>query len=334
MDCCASGKPAEIYHGCYVPYKKYVILRPVNLGSAMQARYMLGASWALVAYFISALNDFLGKDTGRLGGGEVLFFRFLFATLAFLPVLLVKGREMFRTSHIKTHALRGAFFAIAMLPWSYGLIDLPLPLMTAIGFSTPLFTVSLAYFVLKEPVGKHRVIATLIGFVGILIGAGFSMKGANGIVGLALLATFLFSSLDIINKRLLNVDEPLISMLFFSSLFGTLTLVVPMTVTAAVSSQGWVMPTLGEFAKLGVLGVGSNLILFCLLKAFKSCDVSALQPLRYFEFIFSCFFSIVFLGQWPTASVLWGMALLVPATFYLGRHELRLERSRVSLNNA
>ena len=161
--------------------------------------------------------------------------------------------------------------------------------------------------------------ATLIGFVGIMVSTGFAYKGVNGVVGLALLATLLFAVLDIVNKRLLTLNEGIEPMMFFSALWTTL-LMLPFVI------YQWQTPTWSDLGLLAILGLGANGLLGCLLKASASCDLSALQPLRYTEFIFSCLLSILVFGQWPTIEVLLGISLIIPATLYLSHHELKLEK--------
>lgn len=290
----------------------------------MQNRYLLGVFWSLSAWLISALNDvvfkFLGND---LNSNNVLFFRFLFSTLFLLP-LVIKNPQRFATRHLVTHGVRGGLFALAMLPWGYVLIKLPLPLVTTIGFTTPLFITIMAQFVLKESVGWRRLVATLIGFVGIVVSTGVAYKGINIAVGLALLATFLFAVLDIVNKKLLTINEGIEPMMFFSAL-GTTLFMLPFAI------YQWQTPTWSELGWIAVLGLGANGLLACLLKASSCCDLSALQPLRYSEFVFSCTLSILVFGQWPTIDVLLGISLIIPAALYLSHHEIKLEKRSPSL---
>src|SRR3546814_15484069 len=50
-----------------------------------------------------------------------------------------------------------------------GIVALPLDQATAIGFSAPLIATLLSAVFLKEKVGRHRWLATMIGFLGVLI---------------------------------------------------------------------------------------------------------------------------------------------------------------------
>ena len=291
--------------------------------------FSIGVFWSLIACLMSAFNDMLSKAMGlSLGGGETLFFRFFFGTLAFIPFILLKKDEVLKTPHAKIHALRGGLFALAMIPWSYGLIDLPLPLVTTISFSTPLFVVVLAGLFLKENVGLPRIIATALGFIGIMVSSGFSMAGANHFVTLlALSATVLFAALDIINKRLLNIQEGLLPLMFYSSFFAAL-------FTLPLLFFQWTTPSLYEIGALAILGICANALLWCLLKAFEAYEISALQPFRYFEFLFSCVLSIYFFSEWPTSYIIFGFFCIVPATLYLSYHELNLDKDKDKNTNA
>lgn len=286
----------------------------------MRRGYTVGIFWSLVGSLISALNDLIGKWMGlSLGGEQVLFYRFFFGALVLLPFLLLKGPHVLVTRNMKTHALRGGLFALAMLPWSYGLIDLPLPLVTAISFTTPLFVVALAKIFLKEQVGWLRGAATLVGFLGVCLSCGFSLKGVNPMVFLAIVATILFASLDIINKFLVGRDEGFFPMIFYSSLFASL-FVLPLFVFKFAA------PSWHDVVVLGLLGCGANAFLFCLLKSFEAYEISALQPFRYVEFLFSSVISVVVFNQWPSMNVLAGICLIVPAVLYLSYHEMALSK--------
>jgi S-adenosylmethionine uptake transporter len=291
----------------------------------MKTGYLRGVLWILVMCFVSASNDMICKLSGvRLSGVSVLFFRFLWSSILLLPWVMARPKQ-FATQHLKIHAVRGGLFAIAMLPWCYGLIALPMPLVTAISFTTPLFVTILAQIFLKESVGWHRLSATLLGFIGIIVSVGLdtSLFHMNSLVWLALVATFLFAVLDVVNKRLLVVQEGIWPMVFFSSIWTTV-------FTFPLVILNWQTPTISEMMILALLGGGGNLLLWALLKASDSCDLSALQPFRYVEFLFSCALSIIVFHQWPDTNVLIGMAFLVPSTLYLSHHELRLERRSIS----
>ena len=288
--------------------------------------YVRSVSWSLLAFFISALNDTIVKLSGlSLPGINVLFFRFFFSALTLLPFVLFNPSG-FKTNHLKIHSLRGFLFTMGMIPWCYGLIQLPLPLVTVISFTTSLFVILLAAIFLRESVGWQRWAATFFGFLGIIVSVGYAPLPSSSwtFVILALLATLLFASLDILNKRLLVLKESMLSMIFFSAVFTTL-------FVSPLAFYSWVTPDLKDLGLLFVLGLGANGFLGCLLRASSVYDVSGLQTLRYSELLFSSLLSIIFFHTWPSLSLCFGAFLIIPATFYLGRHELSLEKKQKAI---
>jgi len=279
--------------------------------------YLKGVMWFVMVSLVSASNDALIKYLGlRLSGIEVAFFRFFFSCITLLPFMFKEGVTGFRTAHLGVHGVRAVFLFLAIAPWCYGVIYMPLPLVTTISFTTPLFTLLLAHLFLKEHVGAHRIVATCFGFLGIVISTGSFSFHLHWSVWLLLLSTLLFASLDILNKKLLVESESLLKMLFFSAL-GTTVISLPFAVL------DWQMPDARELLILCCLGVGANLILYCLLKAFQYADLSALQPFRYVELVLATLFGVAFFGQWPSVSTLLGAALIIPSTLYIVHQEMR-----------
>jgi len=287
-----------------------------------QKGYRQGLFWALLVCLISCLNDVMVKLAGsRLDPAQVAFFRFFFSTLTLLPFMVPLGKKAFQTTHLNVHAIRSLLLFLAVAPWCYGVIALPLTLATTISFTTPLFVLVLAAIFLKESVGWQRALATFAGFLGILVSFHPTLEGFNLMALVLVASTLMFATLDIINKKLLIADEGMLSMLFYSAL-GTAILAAPL------AFWHWQTPTVYELFCLITLGGGANLILFCLLKAFAATDVSALQPVRYVELLFSVFFGLVLFREIPTWSTLIGAAIIIPATLYIAYVETHQRRAR------
>lgn len=277
---------------------------------------------------VSALNDALIKLVGeRLPGIQVAFLRFLFSFLVLLPFVFQQKKTFWQTKYWKIHGLRSLFLFLALAPWCYGVIQLPLSLVTTISFTTPLFVLCLSKFFLKEELGSQRIMATILGFLGILISVEAVQFSWDSAALLLILSTVLFASLDVMNKKLLIKNESLLSMLFFSAL-GTTLLGFPFAVPV------WMPLTLEECLLMACLGVGANLILYCLLKAFQYAELSSLQPMRYVELLISSAMGVLLFAEWPKASTLWGSALIIPATLYITRFEVRRQQKKIKHREA
>lgn len=287
--------------------------------------YLQGIFWMIVVCCISNSNDILIKYVGtRLSGAEIAFFRFFFSTLVLLPFMAYQGKGAFVTRYPKAHCIRAILLMLAMAPWCYGVVNLPLTLATTLSLTTPFFILPLAKIFLKEQVGWQRWGATLLGFTGIMIALHPSGDGFNLMALSLVMATVMFATLDIINKKLLTKDETLLSMLFYSALGTAILGLVPALFT-------WQTPTASELFFLLLLGGGASGILFCLLKAISATDVSALQPFRYAELVLSCIFGLIVFQEIPTWSTLLGALVIIPSTLYITLHETKIQAKKAHL---
>ncbi len=283
--------------------------------------YLQGIFWMLVVCFISNFNDIFTKHLGTLSGAEVAFFRFFFSTLVLLPFMAAKGKAAFVTRYPGAQCIRALLLILALTPWCYGVAALPLTLATTLSFTVPFFVLPLAKIFLKEQVGWQRWFATLVGFTGIVVAVHPTEGSFNPMVLALILSSVMFATLDIINKKLLTEDETLLSMLFYSAMGTAVLGFIPALLT-------WQTPTLQELFFLALLGAGGSAILFCLLKAYRATDVSALAPFKYVELVLSGLFGFIIFQEFPTTSTLLGAAIIIPSTLYITIFETRQQRTR------
>ena len=280
--------------------------------------YAQGVFWIILVSLISNMNDIIMRLTGdRLPSMEIAFFRFFFATLTLLPVMLSKGAEAFKTSRPILHTVRAILGFGAVALWCYGVGEVPLAVVSTIALTVPLFVLPMASLFLKEYVGWQRTVATLAGFIGvlfILLPTGFNLNTLQiGVLGL-LSAAILFAVSDIFNKVMLRTETSLTLLFYFA--VGT-------TIVGAVPAyMVWVTPTVSELIYLFALGAGGNLILYCLLKAFSATDISALAPYRYVELIFATSFGFIFFNDTILLNTWIGIAIIVPSTLAVAYYEI------------
>ena len=282
-----------------------------------QNSFFKGVFWMLGMCLTSSINDVIVKKTGLDGGHlkdiNILFFRFLFASITLLPFFIFYfDKNSYKKMYI--HIIRGGLFSLAMLPWCYSLIKLPIPLVISVGYLTPIFATILASTILKEKFSVARWVSAILGFLGIAVSVNFSFTGANASIFVALIATFIFAILDIVNKKLMGQKANLVSTMFMPTVWSCIWL-LPLVLL------NWQTPTTYEAGMLFVLGLGSNIMFLCLLKALGAYEMSALQPFKYSESVFSCIASFICFNQLPSINVLLGLGLIIPSALYLTFHE-------------
>mmetsp|Transcript_4361 Transcript_4361/g.9872 ORF Transcript_4361/g.9872 Transcript_4361/m.9872 type:complete len:152 (+) Transcript_4361:6362-6817(+) len=140
----------------------------------------------------------------------------------------------------------------------------------------------MAYIFLKEDVSNRLWLVSIAGLVGIIIACNPRYLGFNTNILLLVLSSILMASLDIVNKKYV-IRESILGMMFYSSLITTMVSLIPVYIYWTT----WQMPTLNNLFFLLILGLGSNLVLFLLLRSFRILKVSILAPFRYLELFFS-----------------------------------------------
>ena len=223
--------------------------------------------------------------------------------------MLYQGVSSFKTCRPWLHLIRGGLLLIAISLWSYGIKTAPMITATLMSFTVPIFVLLLAPIFLPERVTWLMWMATCIGFGGIAI----ILQPEKTSLGHAHLsfvcATLAFSLLDIINKKYVT-QEPMLGMLFYATMVATIFLAFPALYLTHI-------PTKHDLKWLGILGVGSNLILYFLLKAFSLASASSLAPFRYLELLMSIGVCYVLFQEPPTSYSYLGAALIIPSTLLI-----------------
>jgi len=121
---------------------------------------------ASVQVMDSVIVRYLAEDIHPF---EILFFRNLFSLLVLAPLMAPAERTLAGKGLWLAHGSRAVLKLAAMTCAFFAIALLPLSVFTAIAFTTPLFATLGAVLLLGEPVRPSRLLALLVGFVGILI---------------------------------------------------------------------------------------------------------------------------------------------------------------------
>ncbi|MSO13306.1 DMT family transporter [Rickettsiales endosymbiont of Trichoplax sp. H2] len=267
-----------------------------------------GIFWFILSLLLDNINDVIMKYVGNnISSYEIIFFRYLFSVIVLLPFIL---RKKYSSSTImRIHFIRGFLLFVGIILWCVGLKVVKLTVATSINFIMPIFILILARIFLKESFNRIKLIATMLGFIGTIIVINPNSTDFNLTSLVFLISAILFALLDIINKRF-AVQESMISMLFYSSLFVLILSIIHVF-------YNWITPTFNDLFYLFLLGITSNLILYCLLKSFKLIEVSSVAPYRYIELIFSAVLGYIIFDEIPDLTTIIGSAIIIMATVIL-----------------
>ena len=278
--------------------------------------YLIGVTWFISSLITSSVNDVISKYIGlRLHSYEVTFFRFMFGTISLIPFIFYYGTGTLKTTRPFVHCTRGVLLFLGMAGWTYGVTIAPITTGTVITFTIPVFVLILGIFFLSERIIWQRWVVTIIAFIGIVVTLNVHSQDFNLNILVFAAAAVCFAILDIFNKRMVT-QESIISMLFYSATITTL-------ISLPFVLHNWIMPTMHELVLLFILGMGGNLVLFFILKAFTYADATAMSPYRYLELLSSTIISYIVFKEIPSESTIYGALIIVPSTFFIIYSEKR-----------
>jgi S-adenosylmethionine uptake transporter len=279
-------------------------------------KYFKAILWFLLSLIISCSNDAITKYLGRtLHAWEITFFRFAFGGLTLLPIMIYQGKRAFRTHRWTLHFFRGLFIFLAISFWGQGVKVSPITTATIMSFTVPIFVLVFTPIFLRERVAWPVWLATIGGFIGILLILQPTASSFNQGAIFFMIAAMLFGMLDVLNNKYVT-QEPMLCMLFYST-------VVAMLLVAYPAIRVWHTPSSRELMWLFALGLGNNLILYCLLRAFTFASVSSLAPFRYLELFISMAVGYLIFNELPEQPSYLGALIIIPATLFISYYQTR-----------
>ena len=293
--------------------------------ASRRAAMLRGMAWmALGGLLLVSMNALMKRMTTEMNPLQAQFLRYVFGLALMLPWVLRAGWAAYRPKRLPGQLWRGACHCAALTLFFVALPHVPLADMTAILFTTPIFVLAGAALVLREKVTPARWGAAAVGFLGIAIVVwphlgGGGRAGAWSLVMLA--ASPLFAASFLINKALTRHDSASV-IVTWQNLTVTL-FALPMALPF------WVGPTAWQWAAFLACGVLGNAAHLCMTRALGLADISAMQPVRYLDLVWSSLIGAIFFADLPTAWTLTGAAVIVASNVWIARREA-LERGEAA----
>lgn len=224
------------------------------------------------------------------------------------------GPSFWRTRHPLLQLLRSSALLIATMCFFGGLRYLPLAEASAVTFLAPILVVVLSGPLLDEQPDRARWIASIAGFVGILI----LVRPGSSIfhpATLLLALAALCNAFYFISTRKL-ADESAYTTLFYSALVGTvgLSFALPWQLESET-------PSLGHGALFLLLGLFAGMGHWFVISAYLMAPASMLTPFTYLQMIWATLYGFVLFGQLPDRASALGMAVIVASGVGLALQE-------------
>jgi drug/metabolite transporter (DMT)-like permease len=285
------------------------VIRLEGITGGILLRILAAGSFSLMSGLMK-----LAAETG-VTAPEMMFYRAVFG----LPVVLAwvvmgPGLKAITTRRPLMHLWRCALGVTGILCLFQALTLLPLADATTLGFTAPMFATLLSFLFLKETVGRHRWLAVLVGFVGVMIvmrpggdalpavGVAFALIGAG------------FSAGVTVTLRHLNKTEHVAAIVFW---FFIACAVVGALLLPAFGS---LHPPLAFGFLIGA-GMAGGVAQLAMTESLRLAPVSAVTPFDYLQIAGAVLFGWLALSVAPSISSLAGAALIIASGLYTAWRE-------------
>ena len=282
---------------------------------------MLGSLYMLLAMASFAIGDSILKFIStEMPLGQILFTRGLFA----ITILYFIARKLGHLRPLKTilkmpFQLRLIGEVSATYFFFTALFQIPIANAAAIMQALPLTVTLAASYFLGEAIGWRRMIAILIGFMGVILIIQPGLEGFN-VYSLYCLMAVVACTLRDVSTRRLDKDTP--------TVFVTFVTVIVVTIGGGLLglTEDWVPSTLYTTSVLGIASLFLITGFIGIVSSMRVGEVAVVTPFRYSVLIFAIIIGILFFEEIPNTLTIMGSIIVVGSGIYTIYRERKLEK--------
>lgn len=291
----------------------------------MQQIHGIGLKIGAIALF-TVMFALVKALSETIPAGQAVFFRSAFAIPVLFAWRMMQGElaGALTVTSKRAHVWRG-FVGTAAMGLNFTAAGfLPLPEITAIGFTTPLLIVVFASVMLGERVGVYRISAVLVGLIGILIIVEPRLTFGEmdptqdvmmlGVI-LAIMAAACAALAQIQIRKMVQVERTSAIIFYFC---------ITASVFSLSTAGTWVWPNLTQFLILILIGILGGVGQIMLTTAYRYAPASVIAPFDYTAMIFALGIGYFAFAELPSAQMILGAGIVIAAGVFVILREARL----------
>ena len=252
---------------------------------------------------------------------QVVFFRSFFALIPLFFVIYFLKLKLSTINKYPLHLGRAVIGITAMSLFFISIRYVPLVEMQTISFSSVFFISILSVFFLGEKIGYRRIIAVIVGFIGVIIILNPGSAIFSNYSFLPLIASFFLSIAVIFLKKILLTNNNILSVWIFTALCTVISLFF--------YDDTWIWPQNYDLIFMVASGFLGFIAQICLTKSFQMADASLLAPLDFSSVIWSFLIGYIFFQEFITLNVLFGGLIIIMSVSYIFYRERVLKKQIV-----
>ncbi len=281
---------------------------------------VIGAFWMLVSAFCYVASATILRSLGdTYSPCELTFMRSLSATAIIWPMFLHQGTKMtLIPPRFGMHLAVAGFSYLGILFWFKAASIMPVADFFALQFTTPLFTIAMAIFFLRERADLASWIATIVGFVGVLIVLRPGMMEISIGAIAALLSSVGYASVNTVIKSLSRTTSPTI-IVFYGNL-----LLAPISLPMAMVE--WKTPLLEDWPAILAISILSTIGYLTITKGITLAPARVIQPVNFMRMPLAAVAGWIFFTEFPDIWTWVGAVVIFLATTYAVQRGARQDR--------
>jgi len=252
---------------------------------------------------------------------QVVFFRNFFALIPLFFVIYFLKLKISTINEYPLHLGRAIIGITAMSLFFISIRYVPLVEMQTISFSSVFFISILSVFFLGEKIGYRRIIAVIVGFIGVVIILNPGSAIFSNYSFLPLIASFFLSIAVIFLKKILLTNNNILSVWIFTAFCTVISLFF--------YDDTWIWPQGYDLIFMIASGFLGFIAQICLTKSFQMADASLLAPLDFSSVIWSFLIGYIFFQEFITLNVLFGGLIIIMSVSFIFYRERVLKKQIV-----
>ncbi len=277
------------------------------------AAWMGGTLISFVAMAVAARE--LSADLGTF---QILAIRSLIGFLVIAVILSQTGWQQISLRNLNVHILRNLAHFCGQFGWFYAIAFIPLVAVFAIEFTVPIWTALFAAILLAERLSAVRLLAIVLGILGVLI----ILRPGLAVVHPAALAMLggavAYGLSHVLTKKLSGQDSSL-CILFYMTLIQ-----LPMGLLPAAFA--WTTPTATHWPWLILVGVSGLTAHYCMVRALSLADAMLVVPMDFLRLPLIALVGYAFYGEHIDGYLAMGAGLIIAANLINVLWERKKER--------
>lgn len=254
---------------------------------------------------------------------QILLARQTVMLLFVSPVLIKHFPQSLATKRPGLHVLR-LTGALAALSLSFiAVANLPLATAISFSFTKSLFVTIFAAIALGELVGWRRGLATLTGFVGMLIILRPDPGSAVSIYAVFAILAAIGAATAVTCVRALTTTEDTVTLLSYQAIFVGLIVAIPAFFV-------WKTPDLTGALVLVAIGATSVAAQWLGVQSYRAGEVSVVTGMEYTKLIYASLIGIFVFSEWPDVKTLLGATIIISAAAFTIWRESKLKAKKTA----